>query len=202
MQKEFNFTDKKKEKYPSKRVINLYYKEDKTTRPATIALYLLFVLVVCLAVAKLAVYDKLTELEDVRQTLEKNQAYLANQMEYLKDYGEVSSKYSRYSYSYLTAEEKICDRMDILSMLEETVFVQSTVETVAVSDNVISLNLKGMYLEDAARLAKEVEQYDIVARVEVNAASLNTSGNALEDTLTTQMVITLVSEEETGGEQS
>lgn len=202
MQKEFNFTDKKKEKYPSKRVINLYYKEDKTTRPSTIALYLLFILVVCLAVAKLAVYDKLTELEDVSQTLEKNQAYLANQMEYLKDYGEVSSKYSRYSYSYLTAEEKICDRMDILSMLEETVFVQSTVETVAVSDNVISLNLKGMYLEDAARLAKEVEQYDIVARVEVNAASLNTSGNALEDTLTTQMVITLVSEEETGGEQS
>ena len=202
MQKEFNFTDKKKEKYPSKRVINLYYKEDKTTRPSTIALYLLFILVVCLAVAKLAVYDKLTELEDVSQTLEKNQAYLANQMEYLKDYGEVSSKYSRYSYSYLTAEEKICDRMDILSMLEETVFVQSTVETVAVSDNVISLNLKGMYLEDAARLAKEVEQYDIVARVEVNAASLNTSGNALEDTLTTQMVITLVSDEETGGEQS
>lgn len=202
MQKEFNFTDKKKEKYPSKRVINLYYKEDKTTRPSTIALYLLFILVVCLAVAKLAVYDKLTELEDVSQTLEKNQAYLANQMEYLKDYGEVNSKYSRYSYSYLTAEEKICDRMDILSMLEETVFVQSTVETVAVSDNVISLNLKGMYLEDAARLAKEVEQYDIVARVEVNAASLNTSGNALEDTLTTQMVITLVSEEETGGEQS
>ena len=202
MQKEFNFTDKKKEKYPSKRVINLYYKEDKTTRPSTIALYLLFILVVCLAVAKLAVYDKLTELEDVSQTLEKNQAYLANQMEYLKDYGEVSSKYSRYSYSYLTAEEKICDRMDILSMLEETVFVQSTIETVAVSDNVISLNLKGMYLEDAARLAKEVEQYDIVARVEVNAASLNTSGNALEDTLTTQMVITLVSDEETGGEQS
>lgn len=38
--------------YPAKRSMNLFYKPDRTTKPATIALYVLFVLVCLLGLGK------------------------------------------------------------------------------------------------------------------------------------------------------
>ena len=39
---------RKKDEYPVKQTLNLYYKPDRTTKPATIALYVLFVLTCCM----------------------------------------------------------------------------------------------------------------------------------------------------------
>ena len=48
---------KRKAAYPAKRSMNLFYKPDRTTKPATIALYVLFVLVCLLGLGKFLVYD-------------------------------------------------------------------------------------------------------------------------------------------------
>lgn len=203
MAKEYHVIKKNKSKIPSKKVMNLYYKEDKTTRPSTIALYVLFILVIMLAVGKVAVYDLVIKFEDEKAKLVENQALLAVQTEYLADYKEVSSKYSRYSYSYLTAEERLCDRIVILDMLEETVFAETTIDSVVISDDVVSLSFKGLNLEDTAKLAAKLEKYEIVESVAVNTSSLNDSGQEVgNDAIATRMVITLVSEEtEAGGNQ-
>ena len=202
MAKEYHIVKKNKNKIPSKKVMNLYYKEDKTTRPSTIALYVLFILVIMLAVAKVAVYDLVVKFEDEKAKLAENQALLAAQTEYLADYKEVSSKYSRYSYSYLTAEERLCNRIDILDMLEETVFAETTTDSVVISDDVVSLNFKGLNLEDTAKLVAKLEKYEIVESVAVNTSSLNDSGEEGSNGIATRMVITLVSEEaEEGGNQ-
>ena len=202
MAKEYHIVKKNKNKIPSKKVMNLYYKEDKTTRPSTIALYVLFILVIMLAVAKVAVYDLVVKFEDEKAKLAENQALLAAQTEYLSDYKEVSSKYSRYSYSYLTAEERLCNRIDILDMLEETVFAETTTDSVVISDDVVSLNFKGLNLEDTAKLVAKLEKYEIVESVAVNTSSLNDSGEEGSNGIATRMVITLVSEEaEEGGNQ-
>ena len=196
MAKQYHIMKKNKNKIPSKKVMNLYYKEDTTTRPSTIALYVLFILVVMLAVGKVAVYDLMIKLEDEQAKLVQNQAMLDSQLEYLADYKEVASKYSRYSYSYLTAEEKICDRIDILNMLEATVFSVAKVESLMITEDVISVSFKGLNLEESAAVTSKIEAYDIVEKVAVNTASLN--DNAEEEgkeALVTKMVITLVSEE-------
>ena len=197
MQKEFYLTGNKKDSYPTKSTINLYYKEDKTTRPSTIALYVLFFAVVALAFCKLFVFDILMELNSAKAELAKNEAYLESQMKYLTGYNDVSSQYSRYSYSYLTEDEILCDRMEVLAMLEETVFKQSNIETVVITNDVVSLSFKGLNLEETALLVKEIQNYDIVEKVDVNTASLNSSSDE-KDNLATKMVITLASEE-TGG---
>lgn len=186
-------TGKKKDVYPSKKTINLYYKEDKTTRPSTIALYALFIAVVLLAVSKVIVFDRLDELSKVQIEAEELQAHYDAQMETLRDYKEVSSQYSRYSFSYLREDEILCDRMDILAMLEQTVFVYGKVDTVSITEDVISINFTGTNLEETAQLVKLVEGYEIVSNVEVNTATLN-------EEYATRMVITLVTAE-TGGEQ-
>lgn len=203
MAKEYHIIKKNKNKIPSKKVLNLYYKEDKTTRPSTIALYVLFILVVMLAVGKVAVYDKMIELEEVKTQLAQNQAHLDEQMAYLADYKDVSSQYSRYSFSYLKSEEKVIDRMEVLDMLEDTVFADSRIESVMITENVVSLSFSGLNLEETALLAKKIEGYEIVDNVAVSTASLNSNKKSEEEVMVTKMVITLVSEEteEAGGEQ-
>lgn len=186
-------TAKKKDVYPSKKTINLYYKEDKTTRPSTIALYVLFIAVVCLAVSKVVVFDRLDELNKVQVQAEEMQAHYDEQMDKLRDFKELSSQYSRYSYSYLREDEILCDRMDVLDMLEKTVFAYSNVESVSITENAVAVNFNGTNLEETAKLVQMVESYEIVSRVDVNTATLN-------EVYSTRMVITLAVEE-TGGEQ-
>ena len=75
-------------------------------------------------------------------------------------------------------------------MLEETVFAHSNVEKVAITADVVSVNLSGTNLEETAKLVQMVEGYDIVSHVEVNTATF-------QEDYATRMLITLV---EAGGD--
>lgn len=186
-------TGRKKDVYPSKQTINLYYKEDRTTRPSTIALYGLFIVVVLLAISKVVVFDRMDELAKVQDQVEDMQAHYDEQIAKLKEYKDISSQYSRYSFSYLREDEILCDRMDVLQMLEQTVFLYGSVDTVSITEDVVSINFTGTNLEETAQLVKLVEGYEIVSHVEVSTATLN-------EEYATRMVITLVGTE-AGGEQ-
>lgn len=186
-------TGRKKDVYPSKQTINLYYKEDRTTRPSTIALYGLFIAVVLLAISKVVVFDRMDELAKVQDQVEDMQAHYDEQIAKLKEYKDISSQYSRYSFSYLREDEILCDRMDVLQMLEQTVFLYGSVDTVSITEDVVSINFTGTNLEETAQLVKLVEGYEIVSHVEVSTATLN-------EEYATRMVITLVGTE-AGGEQ-
>jgi len=52
--------------YPVKRSMNLYYKPDRTTKPATVALYVLFALVCLLGLGKFLVYDIWVETREAQ----------------------------------------------------------------------------------------------------------------------------------------
>ena len=197
MAKEINLFQKKKDNYPTKTTINLYYKEDKSAGISTFTLYVIFIIVILMALSKMFVFDVITDLNKAETQYNEYQATLDTYMSSLADYEKVNDEYNKYSYSYLTDQEKIQDRMDVLKMLEATIFANSTVQSVSISDDIISANLTDIDLEKTAVLAKTLEEYEIVENVTVNTASFG-------GTYTTRMVITLVSEgatEETGGEQ-
>ena len=60
----------KKPVYPTKRSMNLYFKEDRTTAPATAALYVLFAAAVLLGLGKIMVYDfMIQEQQMTRQAI-------------------------------------------------------------------------------------------------------------------------------------
>lgn len=197
MAKEIHLFAKKKDNYPTKTTINLYYKEDKSAGISTFTLYVIFVVVILMALSKMFVFDVISDLNKAEAQYESYQDTLDTYMTSLANYDEVNAEYSKYSYSYLSDQEKIQDRMDVLAMLEATIFADSNVQSVSISDDVISANLTDIDLEKTSVLAKKIEGYDIVDNVSVNTASYG-------GTYTTRMVITLVSEgaaEETGGEQ-
>ena len=186
-------TGKKKDVYPSKKTINLYYKEDKTTRPSTIALYALFIAVVLLAVSKVVVFDRLDELTKVEKQVKEMQAHYDEQMEKLKYFKEFSSQYSRYSFSYLREDEILCDRMDVWNMLEKTVFAYADVKNLTISEDVVSIYFEERNLAESADIVEMIKKYDFVSEVNVTVATY-------QGEYTTRMVITLV-KPEAGGEQ-
>lgn len=192
MAKEIHLFGKKKDAYPTKTTINFYIKEDKSTGVSTALLYIMFAFVVLLALAKILVFDLAAELNDEKASYEKNVAILEAYQEKLSNYDAISSEYNRYSYSYLTETDKVQDRIDVLKMLENTIFKKSTVQSVVISENVVSVSLTEIDLEGTSALAKSIEGYDMVESVTVNAASYG-------GTYTSNMVIVLKPESEMAG---
>lgn len=186
--------EKKKDKYPSKTTLNLYYQDEKSAGISTFTLYLIFIIVVLVALSKMFVFDLVGELNTAKKSYEQNQSILASYQSALERYDDVNAEYNRFSYSYLSDQEKIQDRMDVLAMLESTVFAKSSVQSVSISGSLISVSLTDIGLDETAALAKMLEDHEIVDSVTVNTASFG-------GTYTTHMVITLVSEGEAGGEQ-
>lgn len=187
---------KKKDAYPSKKTINLYFKEDRTTRPSTIALYVLFIGVVALLLVKLLVLDMSAEMVEKQETLDSKQAHLNAQLELLQEYDEVSSQYSRYSSSYLREDEIIWNRMDVLDMLGKTIYNHGDVRSVSISGNMIFADIVGPDLEETAELVGMIESYAMVDHVVVNTVTL--SG---EHTIRMEISLTDLNADTTGGEQ-
>lgn len=165
---------KKKEVYPSKKTINLYYQEEVSSKISTLVLDIVFVVVVVLGLLKFAFFDILVERNDAAEKLETLQRTLDQQLAVLQNYDKVADEYSRYSYKILVDGMEYQDRIEILSMLESTVFKDGSISNVSISGNMISLSFRGLNLDECAQLIKEIQSYEMVENVMIS----NQTGNA------------------------
>lgn len=162
----------KKGAFPTKRSMNLFYKPDRTTRPATVALYVLFVLVCLLGLSKLLVYDLWDETRRAEAEAAAEEARLQAVMEELSDYNEVQERYQLYSAT--EEEAALVDRMEVLALLEDV--TEGKLNTVSISGDAAQLQLSGITLADAARIVRELEASPIVAGTTVNTAATTEGG--------------------------
>lgn len=160
---------KKKNAYPEKRTMNLYYKPDRTTFPATVALYVLFALTLLLAFGKYFVYDILMKYEDTKVQLAQVEAEKSAYEEQLVNYDDVLHRYQMYSST--DEEDRQTDRMDVLRMLDEIVRPHADLETVSIADGLVSLRFSGVTLRETAEIVRELDNSPIVARTTVNTAA-------------------------------
>ena len=185
MAKDIQLFGKKKDQYPTKTTLNLYFKDDKSAGISTFTLYLIFIVVMLVALSKMFVFDLVADLTAAQTQYTQYQTILDAYNVQLENYEEVNDEYNRYSYSYLSEQEKIQDRMEVLAVLEQTVFAKGNVASISISGNMISITLNDIELNETAALAKMLEEKEMVERVSVNTASYG-------GTYTTQMVVTLV----------
>lgn len=187
----------KKGRYPPKRSMNLFYKPDRTTKPATIALYVLFVLVCLLGLTKLAVYDVWVETTAAQRELAAEQERRDGLLLQLKDYKEVKERYSRYA---ATDEERaLVDRMQVLALLDDAVGSTASIDTISISGRVVQLQFSGVTLAETARIVSRLEASPIVAGTTVStAATTGENGAPLDDSSIVQanMLIQLQKEAE------
>ena len=163
---------KRKEVYPTKTSMNLFYKPDRTTKPSTIALYTLFAVVIMLGLAKWLVYDIWMEKVDARQALAAAQDELNSVMFQLTDYDEVQQRYFRYS---ATDEERaLVDRLEVLAMLEAAVG-NAEIGTISISGDQVQTQLSNVTLAQVADIVSVLEASPIVAETVVHTAA--TAGN-------------------------
>lgn len=166
----------KQSAYPTKTSMNLFYKPDRTTRPATVALYVLFALVCLLGLTKLLVFDLWMENQEAQRGLAAVQDQLSDTMLQLKDYNEVRERYSRYS---ATDEERaLIDRMEVLAMLDSAAG-GAQLDSVSISGDTAQVQFSGVTLAETAQIVNALESSPIVAGTVVNTASTTENAGAL-----------------------
>ena len=159
---------KKKAAYPTKTSMNLFYKPDRTTKPSTIALYTLFVLVLLLGLSKWLVYDIWMEKVEAERVLAAAQDDLNSVMFQLTDYNEVQERYFRYS---ATDEERaLVDRMEVLAMLELAAG-NAELDSISVSGDQVRIQISNVTLAQTADIVSRLEASPIVAGTVVQTAA-------------------------------
>ena len=186
---------KKKDAYPSKKTLNLYFKDDKTSKPSTIMLYSLFALVVLLASAKIFVYDIWAELEEEKKVYVQNEKILQGYLEKISGFAEIKEEYNKYTYDYLKTDEKYCDRIEILNVIDQTIGKEAKIERINIRANSVEVAFEGVNLEQTSILATRIETYDNVKSVSIVSASLSS------ETGTYSVVMDIYFEVEKGGKQ-
>lgn len=155
--------------YPAKRSMNLCYRPDRTTKPATVALYTLFVLTCLLGLGKLLVYDLWEETAQARKALAEAEEELNDATLGLADYDEVLGRYRRYS---ATEEERaLVDRMEVLALLDKAVGDTAKMEALSISGDAVQLRFSDVTLAQTAGIIHELEASPIVAGTVVNTAA-------------------------------
>lgn len=166
---------RKRASYPTKRTMNLFYKPDRTTKPATIALYILFGLVCILGLSKFLVYDLWMEAQQAQQTLDAAQAQLAGVTAELTDFQEVQEKYSRYSAT--EEERETIPRMEVLAMLDQA-SAGAAMDSISITGDTVQVQFSGVTLAQTAEIVRNLETSSLVAGTMVNTASTTQDNNA------------------------
>ena len=157
-----------------KRSMNLFYRLDRTTRPATIFLYALFAFVCLLGLGKILVYDVWAETNSARKNLAEMEAWRNEVMLQLADYREVKERYNRYA---ATEEERaLIDRMEILALLEEKVGATAVMNSIVITGDTVQLQFSGVTLSEVARIVRKLEADPIVKSTVVSTAATTQEG--------------------------
>lgn len=167
---------KKQSRLPEKRTMNLYYKADRTTKPATIALYVLFALVVLLGLCKPLVYDVIQKVDTAEHQAAGLRAELDAANVRLAGYEEVEERYIRYSAT--EEEDAQIDRMEVLDLLDGAVGASAQMSGISVSDNTVIVRFSGVTLAETAQIVQVLEQSPIVEGTTVNTASTDGQGGS------------------------
>lgn len=155
--------------YPVKRTMNLYYKPDRTTKPATIALYVLFALAVLLGLSKVMVYDQWVRVQNARNDLAAVEQQLEDVMGSLSDFAEVREEYLRYAPTGMEAET--VDRMEILALLDSAVRSPAQVDAVSIGGDTVQVQVSQVTLAQTAGIVARLEASSLVEGTTVNTAS-------------------------------
>ncbi len=158
----------KKIVYPTKRSMNLYYKEDRTTAASTVGLYVLFAAVVLFALFKFAIYDPISQRNQLEQRVQDLERVTAAQMVQLKDYDKVLEEYIRATPTQEEQTKVAC--MEILQLVDGVIRPSAGVSQISIADNKVLMTFSDITLEEAALLVSQLEQSPLVTTTNVDTA--------------------------------
>ena len=147
---------------PSKKTMNFVHHESSINVKKMLPLIL--VIIVAIGVfAKFAILDPLDKKTAAYTELGIKQQQLDAVNAKLSGYDELEKEYGRYSYGWMNETEvNMVNRMDVLRMVEEEIASKAFIDNLAVNNNVLTLNIHGITLEQASAMVKSLEARGLV----------------------------------------
>lgn len=160
---------KKRRTYPTKTTMNLYFRENRGTKPATILLYVLFVLVLLLAAGKFLVLDRVLAVDALEDEAVRMESQTASVMARLGEYPAVLEEYTRLAPT--ERERAVTDRMDVLDLIDEVIRPAAHISQVTIQDQQVLVEFSGVTLVETADIVSRLEASPLVARTTVDTAA-------------------------------
>lgn len=163
---------------PKKRTMNFVHHKSNFNVVKMLPVALV-IIIAAAAFVKIGFLDQLDKKTRAYGELASKQEQLAMANARLTGYDEIAHEYGRYSYGWMSdSEVNLVDRIDILELVEKKIAPTATVENIAINNNVLTMNLHGITLEQTSKMVKELEASEMVERATVYSASAANDGAA------------------------
>ena len=147
---------------PSKKTMNFVHHQS-SFNPKKVLPIVLAIIIVCAAFMKFGIMDPLAKKTAALNELSIKQEQLAAVNAKLAGYDELEKEYGRYSYGWMNETEvNLVSRMDVLNLIEKRIATKATIDDIAVNNNVLTLIIHGITLEQASAMVKNLEESDLV----------------------------------------
>ena len=169
---------KKTPALPSKKTMNFVHHASSFNPKKVLPLAIVVVLVAGLF-AKFGIMDQLDKKTAAYNDLAQRQEQLAVVNAKLAGYDELAKQYGRYSYGWMSESEvNMVSRMDVLALVEQKISPASVIENIAVNNNVLTLNIHGITLEQASAMVMSLEESEMVSSATVYSANAENAEDA------------------------
>ena len=168
---------KKAVQMPSKKTMN-FARRQSNFHPKKVIPIILVILIVAAVLVKFGIMDPLDKKSAAYSELSYKQVQLAALNAKLADYDELEQEYGRYSYGWMNETEvSLVSRIDALNLVEKQIANKAVIKNMAVNNNVLTLNIKGITLKEASDMVAKLEMNDLVE----SAAVYNATAEAAEE---------------------
>lgn len=152
---------------PTKKTMNFVHHQSSINYKKLIPIILVLVIVAAVF-AKFGIMDQLDKKTAAYNELALKQEQLAAVNAKLTGYAELEKQYGRYSYGWMNKTEvNLVSRMDVLKLVEDKIAPAAVIENLAVNNNVLTLNIHGITLEQASAMVKSLEESELVVSATV-----------------------------------
>ena len=148
---------------PAKKTMNFVHHQSSINPKRLIPVIIILAIVVAVFV-KVGILEPLDKKTAALNELSLKQEQLAAINITLTGYDELAMEYGRYSYGWMNdTEVNMVSRMDVLDLIEKKIAPKSVIDNMAVNNNVLTLNIHGITLEEASKMVKNLEASDLVS---------------------------------------
>lgn len=152
---------------PNKTTMNFVHHQS-SFNPKKVIPIVLVVLIVAAVFVKFGVLDPLEKKTAALNELSLKQDQLAAVNNKLAGYDDLEKEYGRYSYGWMNdTEVSLVSRMDVLNLIEKRIATKAVIDNIAVNNNVLTLNIHGITLEQASTMVKNLEESELVEKASV-----------------------------------
>ena len=172
---------------PTKKTMNFVH-HASSFNPKKVLPLAIVVIIVAAVFAKFGIMDQLDKKTAAYNDLAQRQEQLAVVNTKLAGYDELEKQYGRYSYGWMSESEvSMVSRMDVLALVEQKISPASVIENIAVNNNVLTLNIHGITLEQASAMVMSLEESEMVTSATVYNADAE---NAEEASIFLSIILT------------